>query len=335
MNKPLKITLITLAIIVGFIALVLLGVKVGEKLIFSSFYSNADKEFKMPGTSDNLVQQGMVYVEEKDLILVCGYMSDNTASRVYTLNRDGKVLSITELKNEDGSDYLGHTGGIEYFEGYVYITEGTGVKDYDGGLDVFLLDDIITGKEQAKKIGRVKTYNNPSCCHIYDGYMLVGEYFREVDYETSDSHRMETPAKDFNTAITMVFKMDKANTANFGMSSEPVSCISTRDAVQGIYTIDDDKIVLSTSWGLSASNLYFYDMSKITKGDAEKKIDALSLPSYYLDSASLTETVKAPPMAEEMLYLDGRLFILNESACNKYIFGKFMSGNYMYSYEIK
>ena len=335
MNKALKITLITLAVIVGFVALVLLGVKVGEKLIFSSFYSNAEKEFKMPGTGDNLVQQGMVYIEEKDLILVCGYMSDNTASRVYTLSRDGKVLSITQLKNEDGSDYTGHTGGIEYFDGYVYITEGTGEKGYDGGLDVFPLDDFITGKEASSKIGRVKTYNNPSCCHIYNGYMLVGEYFREVDYETSDSHRIDTPAGDKNTALTMVFKMDKSITDNFGMSNEPVSCISTTDAVQGIYTIDDDKIVLSTSWGLSASNLYFYDMSKVTKGETNIQVDDLDIPVYYLDSVSLTETVKAPPMSEEMLYLDGRLFILNESACNKYIFGKFMSGNYMYSYEIK
>ncbi len=335
MNKALKITLISLAVFVGLIVLVLLGVKIGEKLVFNSFYSNAEKEFKMPGTNDNLVQQGMVYVEEKDLILVCGYMSDNTASRVYTLNRDGKVLSITQLKNEDGSDYTGHTGGIEYYQGYVYITEGTGVKDYDGGLDVFSLDDIITGKETTNKIGRVKTYNNPSCCHIYNGYMLVGEYFREVDYETSDNHRMETPSGDKNTALTMVFKMDKENTSNFGMSDLPVSCISTRDAVQGIYTIDDDQIVLSTSWGLSASNLYFYDMKLITSGDSAERIGDLALTVYYLDSVSLKETVKAPPMAEEMLYLDGRLYILNESACNKYIFGKFMSGNYMYSYEIK
>ena len=34
-------------------------------------------------------------------------------------------------------------------------TEGTGEKGYDGGLDVFPLDDFITGKEASSKIGEV------------------------------------------------------------------------------------------------------------------------------------------------------------------------------------
>lgn len=335
MNKALKITLISLAVFVGIVIFILLGVKVGEKLVFISFYSNSSKEFKMPGTGDNLVQQGMVYVEDKEMFLVCGYMSDNTASRVYALDKNGEILSITELKNSDGTDYTGHTGGIEYFGDYVYITEGTVQVDYDGGLDVFMLDDFISGKAEATVVGRVKTYNNPSCCHIYNGYMMVGEYYHEGKYETMDSHRMETPAKDYNTALTTVFKMDSSITDNFCMSLAPVSAISTTDAVQGIYTINDDQIVLSTSWALSASQLYFYDMDKITSSASKVSIDGLDLTVYYLDSASLVNTIKAPPMSEEVIYLNNKLYILNESACNKYIFGKFMSGNYMYAYEME
>ena len=221
MNKALKTTLISLAVFVGIVIFILLGVKVGEKLVFSSFYLNSSKEFKMPGTGDNLVQQGMVYVEEDETFLVCGYMSDNTASRVYALDKNGEILSITELKNADGTDYTGHTGGIEYFGDYVYITEGTGEKGYDGGLDVFMFDDFISGKAEATLVGRVKTYNNPSCCHIYNGYMLVGEYFREVDYETADNHRMETPAGDNNTALTTVFKMDSSSQKKNGQNNHP------------------------------------------------------------------------------------------------------------------
>ncbi len=343
MNKALKITLITLGIIIGVVILILGCVRLGERLIFKSFYDNADKEFKMPGASDNLVQQGLVYIPEKELFLVTGYMSDDTASMVYVVSKDGKVLNKVRLKKADGSDYLGHTGGIEYLGNNVYITDGDKEKTYDGGLDVFPLDQILNETE-VKCIGRVKTYNNPAFVRIYKTYMLVGEFYREVDYETLDSHRVQTPANDQNTALINVFKIDNANSDNFSIANTPVASISTTDAIQGLEIINDKQIVLSSSWGLSKSKLYFYDMDKIDASqreavliegaDANSTEDDIYVKLYHLDSASLVNTVLAPPMAEEMAHIDGKLYILNESACNKYIFGKFMSGNYIYSYDV-
>ena len=33
-------------------------------------------------------------------------------------------------------------------------------------------------------------------------------------------------------------------------------------------------------------------------------------------------------------YRNGKVEVMIESACNKYIFGKFMSGNYIYAYDV-
>ena len=347
-NKVLRRCLIAFGIILGVIILLLGAVRLGEKLIFSDFYSNSDQKFKTPGTNDNLVQQGFVYVDylndgnsENDFYLVAGYMSDDSASMVYVLDADGNVTNKVSLKNADGSDYLGHTGGIECHDNYVYITDGGKDVNYDGGLDVFPLDQILNETE-VQTIGRIKTYNNPAFCHIYKNYMLVGEYYKETDYETLASHRFTTPSNDENTALIMVFEIDE--NGKFDVSDKPVAGISTTNAVQGLTTIKDDRIVLSTSWGLSTSHIYFYDMDKIntenievkeiTGNDASSTEDDLSLPIYHLDSDSLAETIEAPPMAEEMVYLNDELYILNESACNKYIFGKFMSGNYIYAYDV-
>ena len=328
-NKALRVLFITVASVISFILLLLGGVKAGEKIAFAGFYANATKEFKMPGSNDGLVQQGFVYVEEKEVFLACGYMNDDSASRVYVVDKNGKVLSYSQLKKADGSDYTGHAGGIEYYEDYVYITESSRSKGTGGGVDVFPLNEILNGQQAVTCLGRSLTYNTPSCCHIYNGYMFLGEFYRAGDYETPDEHHITTPAGDQNTSVMTVFKLGDKD-VNFGLSEQPVASISCPGAVQGMITINDSKIVLSTSWGLSTSKLYVYDMSKITHNTSE----TLGTEVYYLDSASLAEVIDAPPMAEEMVYLDGKIYILNESASNKYIFGKFMSGNYVYAYDV-
>ncbi len=327
--KALKIGLIILGILLGIVLLFLIGLKVGEKLRYLGYYKDAQKEFKTPGISDNLVQQGMVYVEEKDVFLVCGYMSDNTPSRVYVLSEEGKVLSSTKLLHADGSDYLGHTGGMEYYGNHLYITEGTKDKEYDGGLDVFALDEVLAGAESVKSTGRVKTYNNPAYCHIENGYMLVGEFYREVDYETRDSHRVMTPAGDDNRAMISVFRLDESP---LGISGEPVARISTRGLVQGM-CITEEHIVLSTSWSISSSHLYVYDKDKIEE-QGVYEIDGVDAPLYHFDGDALVAEIEMPPMSEELVYKDGRIFVLSESACNKYIYGKFMSGGHLYSYDL-
>lgn len=329
-NKAVRITVITLSIVLGVIIILLAGAKIFERVRYREFYSNANKEFKMPGISDGLVQQGMEYVEEKDVFIICGYMANDSASRVYVVSSDGKVLSKTELKNADGSDYTGHTGGIEYYGNNLYITEGTKEKGYDGGLDVFPLNEVLEGKSEVKRLGRVKTYNNPAFCHIYNGYMFVGEFYRENDYETADSHRFTTPCGDKNNCLITVFKLDNSQ---FNISKVPVAGITTPDAIQGMYMIGDRQIVLSTSWGLSTSKLYFYDMLYIESYDRTILVDDIPMSVYHLDSKCLKKTLELPPMAEEMVYKDGKIYVLNESASKKYIFGKFLSANNLYSYN--
>ena len=65
------------------------------------------------------------------------------------------------------------------------------------------------------------------------------------------------------------------------------------------------------------------------------RIGETEVPLYYLESSILQKTVKAPPMAEELVYQDGKILIMNESASDKYIFGKLTRGKYVYGYEVK
>lgn len=325
-KKILSVIWKILLSLVLLVVIVLLGFKAYDAIRYNSFYSNSEKAFKTPGANDNFVQQGFDYIPHEEKFLVTGYMSDDTASRVYVLDKEGTVLSYTELKKTDGSDYCGHTGGIVHYGPYVYITGAT-------GLDVFSYLDILEGKESTKLLGSVKTYNNPAHCYIQDGYILAGSFFIEEDYETPAHERITTPAGDANTSVITVFKID--DSFEFSVNPKARAVISTTRCVQGMCITDDGKVVLSTSYGLSNSQLFVYDASKLACEDGYDFGEFNDIPIYYLDSSSLVEVIKAPPMAEELVYLDGKIYVLNESACNKYIFGKITTGFNVYAYNYK
>ena len=324
MPKFLKRLLIILAIILGTVLLLLAGIRAGERIVYASFYANADKAFAIPSLSENYTPQGLDYLSDSQSFITCGYMSDGEASRVYLIDKDGKA-TYAELKETDGSDHTGHTGGVTHFDQYLYITDSD-------GLHVFMLEDLTSGKDSLTKVGEVKTYIDPAWCYVYDGYMLTGEFYRAVDYETPMEHRLTTPAGDANTSIVTVFKLDA--TKPYGIDPTPVAVISTTDQVQGFCVTDTGEVALSTSWGFATSYIRLYDASKVTQ-EGTLTIGDTDVPVFYLDSASATRTIDAPPMAEEIVCVDGKLYINNESACNKNIFGKLMSANDLYYYDLK
>ncbi|MDE7379894.1 MAG: hypothetical protein K2N14_02465, partial [Clostridia bacterium] len=276
-----------------------------------------------PGLNDGFVGQGRDYIEEEQAFITCGYNAKKgECSLVYYIDKNGKSR-CTKLKNADGTNYTGHTGGIAHYKEYFYITG-------NDGCDVFALADLLEGKSESVMLGEVKTFMDPAYCNVHNGKFYTGSFYRAGNYETPKEQRMTTPAGDANTAIITVFDIDDSAADTFYISPEPVAAYSTRGLVQGM-TFTEDQIVLSTSYGLAASYLYYYDNPSIS-GD-QLTLNGKNIPLYYLDSACLAKTVKAPPMSEEIVYLDGRIYIMTESASNKYIFGKFMSGNHLYSFK--
>ena len=112
----------------------------------------------------------------------------------------------------------------------------------------------------------------------------------------------------------------------------PEYCYSTVSEVQGMCITGDGDIVLSTSWALNPSHLYHYDVTKAEQGKVT--VEGVEMPLYYLDSACLIEDVKVPFMSEELVWSEDRVYILSESASMKYLYGKLMSGNHVYSYPL-
>ena len=205
-------------------------------------------------------------------------------------------------------------------------------------------------------LGTVKTYNSPAHTYTFDyngeRYILAGSYHKdETVYLTPEHEKFTTPAGDKNTSVMTVFKLDE--NAEFGINPTPLALISAREMIQGICITPDGQMVISSSWGLATSNLFFYDLSKvqstvldkhegtITYGDLEDEnanryeedFSFENVPVYFVDSSCLVNTVVAPPMSEELVCKDGMIIVFCESACNKYMFGKISTGYSTYGYK--
>lgn len=325
MKKSLKITAIVLGCIAVLFALMFLGIFAVERISCADFYKNAEKQFAIPGTNSGFVGQGLDYLEDKNAFLTCGYAAKKgQASMVYLIDSNGKA-KLTLLKNADGSNYTGHTGGIAHYKEYVYITG-------DDGCDVFLLSDFVDGKGESKMLGTVKTPIDPAYCNVHDGKFYAGSFYRAGNYETPDWQRITTPAGDKNKSVIVVYNIDDNASDTFYVSPTLNAVYSTTELVQGM-TFIGDEMVLSTSYAIAASHLKFYNTANLVAGEITLE-SSESAPLYYLDSNCLVQEVKAPPMSEEIVYLDGKIYIMTESASSKYIFGKFTGATHLYAYKV-
>ena len=178
-------------------------------------------------------------------------------------------------------------------------------------------------------VDKIHVAVKPSCVYVDDEYIYFSEFHDGNKYVADPTHTYTTPSGEENHAFTVVYKLASDGTFN---NIDPQYFISVKDKVQG-FIKDGDVYALSTSYGLSSSHLTFYKEAKDsgkTVAVGEKEI-----PLYYLDSSNMTKDVAMPAFSEDMDIVNGRVIVSFESACNKYIVGKFFFANKVISYPME
>ena len=298
---------------------------------YSDFYRNSVSVGDVAGLEDGLVQQGLDYIEECGVLLTSGYMKDGSASRIY-VNVNGKEFHTALLK-ENGEEYTGHAGGIAHFANYLYVSSSTGVE-------VFSLTDILEGKESTRRLGSVALMNNTSWLTVYDGRLYAGSFAEVGDevtrYGAEEQYIIENPnlPGDVNCSVISIYDLSEDGGSYGIMNAAPAGVISSTSNVQGGTFDGEGNLILSTSWGAKSSRFYVYAKSFIGTADGTMNVGGTAVPLYFLGEDSLTRTIVAPPMAEEIVVIEDRLYIMNESASRKYLFGNFMGGRELYAYDL-
>lgn len=295
-----KVALIVLIAIVGLLVLVLGGLNLAKFAIYKDYYSVKTDVCTNPGLSDGFVCQGIASADEKGVILVSGYMADDSASRIYVTTTDSESYYV-QLKKGDKA-FTGHVGGVATTGDKVYVAS-------DDKIWVLSLTEILAAKSgDSVDVGEGFAVNNQaSFVYTDEQYLYVGEFHDGGKYNIV-GHENQT-AEGTHYAICEKYSLEDL--------SKPIKVYSIRNKVQGICFTPDGKVVMSTSYGLTDSVYYVYDESEAT--DSGKTMDGA--PLFYLDT--LKKEMKGPAMSEDLDYYDGQIITMTESASNKYIFGKF------------
>ena len=338
-KKPLVIILIALGSLVALLALVLVGAIGYFKLPVAVYYGASDKAFVIPDIMEGYVPQGMHYCEQEEVLLLSGYRSDGAASPIYVVEAGeqdhGKLLQKVTLKNEDGTDFVGHGGGIAKYGDFVYVAGDEAILYVYSFADIMAAEQggSVTCKGSISLKVAEEDYLIPAFVTVYQDTLVLGEFYREEVYPTPESHHMTTKAGDEHYALAVRFKLSAD--AEFGIVTEPTVAFSLPAQVQGLtFTEDGQRVYLSTSWGLSFSHIMEYDMTKLQR-EGDITVLGKQVPLYSMDSASLIMNHKIAPMSEEMAIVDGKLYVLSESASSKYIFGRLTGGKWCYATDME
>ena len=295
-----------------------LGLLIAKCVVYPDYVKNKETVCKSPAIHDGFGPQGLTHAENETYIF-SGY---NGKAMELHLSENGIAKSVIAV-DENGKQWEGHGGGVARVKDYVYVAN-------DEKLIIFRLSDLQKAENGAKvaSIGTFPVDTAASFCYADDSCIYVGEFYRAEDYEIDRSHAYTTPNGDEHRALVSCYPLNPDGTV---ADTYPLYSISVTSQVQG-FAVKDDTVVISRSWGISSSKLEFYN--GIKDSGTTINVSGKSVPLYYIDSSNLTKTVSMPAFSEDLTIVGDRVLVSFESACNKYIVGKFFFADQVISYPL-
>ena len=327
-KKLIKILTITFGSLLALFWLAVLAFNLVENGPARASLKNSKRGFAIPWSNKGYIAQGITYDEESNNFYLTGYMKDGSASPILVVNKKShRLVNAVRMVNPDGSAFTGHAGGLTLFENKIYIAGSN-----DSCFYVFEKSAVDEAKKNSTlaytEVLDLKNGNDKikvAYCTTRDGLIFAGEFYRDPQYLLQEEHQVQTN-DGLQHALAVGFKPN-------GTTAKATVAYSIPNEVQGM-CFADDGIYLTTSWGLGKSKVYKYSYANISQSGT-KQVCGQNVPLFVLTQQNATSTYTLPPMAEEIEFVDGRFYINNESASNKYVFGKFTGGKWCRAYKFE
>lgn len=305
-KKPIRI----LIALITFVILIYTSLSVSKFFFYKEYFEILTKVSDNPGLNDDYIPQGITFFH--DSYYTTGYMKNGKTSRIYRVNPQTKEIYFVKLLS-NGRAFTGHTGGLQYDNGWFYLANG---KDGLYKFSVELVENANNG--DSIEIGHPIKVNNSTSFVFTDADFLYTGEFNHGSYVCKNAFSFN--GINHNAIVEKFSKNDL---------SAPIAIYSIPNKVQGFCITDKGTIVLSTSYGLASSVLYVYKASDII----ETGCIMHGAPVYFLGDP--TDTILAPPMTEDLDIVNGKIITMFESASNKYIFGKPFGAHYIAGLDIE
>lgn len=321
--KVVKTILKVLLCLVLLAGLTVGGLNIYLRTASAGFYKGSEKEFQIPGLSEGFVPKGITYDENSGYYLVSGSMSDNSASRIYTIDPATSDFTYVELKTAAGEADTPNAAGIAVHGRYVFLSTGTEL------VNVYRLAEVTDSDlSSAAPFATFAAANRPESLFIYNDYIFMGEYYNKEGYDTPGSHKFESDNGEQLNAVMLMYDITElVQTLSESEQAvlQPEAAYAVQDYCKGMCVLKSGQLCLSFSKGMKSSALRIYDdpmKTNLTSDNTYPAVNGEKVPLYYLDNDSMLKEITVPPMAEELVTQGDKMLVLTSAASNKSMFGK-------------
>ena len=331
-----KIILLGIVILLAFLAA---GAVMNYKIVLNEYFDASEAKCTLPDISRGFIPQGITYDESTDHIFITGYMGNGKVSPIYGINNaTGENDCAILMRTNEGDNFRGHAGGMSIYENRLYVAGSTDACMYGFDIQEVLSEGSKANSDDAS-VSDVETTSNSKKEKVYvnaknrielksandhirvsftsaDSELLyAGEFHKDPIFQTDKSHNIKT-VDGMQKGLLFGFRLDEEGNA------VPVKVYSIPDNIQGA-CFYEHYIFLSRSHGIFPSEILTYDLDQIAC-EGDYTFLETEIPLYVLNESKAVKVKKIPPMSEEMVIADGKMYILYESASNRYIIGKWM-----------
>lgn len=293
---------------------------------YDDFNALSAAEILVPGIDQKIVPQGMDIWQEQGWIIMSGYFSDASVSDCSMIAlidiQTGKTVAEYKLKNTDGSNHTSHAGGVAVTSKNIFIANGSKLYRIP-------LTQLSEAGRQGELciVEEIKVPVRASFCNYSGGYLWVGDFYYGTSYPTDEFRHMKNRAGKMYYAWSVGYALDES--AENEISSDkwsagmefatPDVVLSIDQKIQGMAVVSDNYIALSQSYGRkNNSSILLYQNVLNSTPHTHVTLNGVSVPLWFLDSKTEVKSYTAPPMSEGLAARDGKLYILFESAAEKY-----------------
>ena len=276
---------------------------------YGRFLESGGMSVLIPGLQEGFVPQGITYLEKDDAFLFAGYSSGDEPSALLAVSREtGELLRQVKLNNTDGSRYTGHAGGVCATETDIYVSNADTL--FRISLETY---EALPAAATCAFEEEIPVPVNSSYCSYSEGILWVGEFQYGGDYPTDASHRVST-ADGLQRAWNCGYRIHEGQ--DF---SAPDIIFSVTERIQGMTTLNGT-VYLSQSYGRrNDSVIYRYRNILADDPDQTVEVNGREVPLWILDSTVREDALLCPPMTECLCTLEGKIYIVFESAAKTYM----------------